>query len=157
MRAYVPSGQAMLISVLTTARPPAGTTVFSAEDKSNPADWGEPRVGRVAEAERNLTWRTSLRFMLLEEDDDIIMATIVAVVVLDLKRMLRMVEIAAGTKRRRSGDRMMMMMMVVDNTISMPMPRWLWLRCAPRYGMVFRRCDGGNATAAHCFLFWFWG
>lgn len=36
--AYVPSGQAMLISVLTTARPPEGTTVFSAEDKSNPAD-----------------------------------------------------------------------------------------------------------------------
>ena len=36
--AYVPSGQAILKSVLTTARPPAGTMVFSALDKSNPAD-----------------------------------------------------------------------------------------------------------------------
>jgi hypothetical protein len=99
----------MLISVLTTARPPDGTTVCSAEAKSNPADWGEPRVGRVAEAERNLTWRTSLRFMLLAEDDIIMATTVAVVVVLDLKRMLLMVEIAAGTKRRRSGDRMMMM------------------------------------------------
>ena len=53
IRAYVPSGQAMLKSVLTTARPPAGTMVFSADDKSNPADCGEPRVGILACSDRN--------------------------------------------------------------------------------------------------------
>ena len=50
----------MLKSVLTTALPPAGTTVFSALLKSNPAAWGEPRFGMVAVSERNFTWRTSV-------------------------------------------------------------------------------------------------
>ena len=49
----------MLKSVLTTARPPAGTTVFSALDRSNPADWGDPRVGILACSLKNLTWRNS--------------------------------------------------------------------------------------------------
>ena len=44
----------MLKSVLITARPPAGTMVFSADDKSNPADCGEPRVGILACSDRNL-------------------------------------------------------------------------------------------------------
>ena len=47
----------MLKSVLTTARPPAGTTVFSALERSNPADRGEPRVGILACSLRNFTWR----------------------------------------------------------------------------------------------------
>jgi hypothetical protein len=46
---------------LTTALPPAGTTVFSALDKSKPAAWGDPLVGMVAVSERNLTWRQSVR------------------------------------------------------------------------------------------------
>ena len=53
--AYVPSGQAILKSVFTTALPPAGTTVFSAEDRSNPAEKGEPRVGILALSDKNLT------------------------------------------------------------------------------------------------------
>ena len=48
----------MLKSVLTIARPPAGTTFCSAADRSNPADCGEPRVGILALGLRNLTWRT---------------------------------------------------------------------------------------------------
>eukprot|EP00986_Skeletonema_menzelii_P014025 scaffold8786_cov188-Skeletonema_menzelii.AAC.4 len=58
IRAYVPSGQAILKSVLTTALPPAGTTLASAADRSNPADWGDPRVGILALGPRNFTWRT---------------------------------------------------------------------------------------------------
>lgn len=55
----------MLRSVLTTARPPEGTVVLSAEDKSNPADCGEPRVGKVACSLRNLTWRQEFMLWLL--------------------------------------------------------------------------------------------
>jgi hypothetical protein len=57
--AYVPEGQAMLRSVLTMARPPLGTTVLSAAERSNPAEWGEPRDGIVARSLRNLTRRHS--------------------------------------------------------------------------------------------------
>jgi len=48
----------MLKSVLTTALPPAGTTLGSAADRSKPADCGEPRVGMTALGLRNFTCRT---------------------------------------------------------------------------------------------------
>ena len=48
----------MLKSVLTTALPPAGTTLGSAAERSKPADWGEPRVGMTALGLRNFTCRT---------------------------------------------------------------------------------------------------
>jgi len=48
----------MLKSVLTTALPPAGTTLDSAAERSKPADWGEPRVGMTALGLRNFTCRT---------------------------------------------------------------------------------------------------
>lgn len=67
IRAYVPSGQAILRSVFTTARPPLGTTVFSAEDKSNPADWGELLTGMLACFDRNFT--CSIWFGLRFEDE----------------------------------------------------------------------------------------
>ena len=63
-------------SVLTTARPPDGTIAFSAEAKSNPADWGEPRVGIFACSLRSLTWRhDSTLFIIIllwlpEEEED---------------------------------------------------------------------------------------
>ena len=50
----------MLRSVLTRARPPLGTMVLSDADRSNPAEWGEPRDGIVALSLRNLTRRQSL-------------------------------------------------------------------------------------------------
>ena len=65
--AYVPGGHATLKSVLTTALPPAGTTVFSALERSNPAESGAPRVGMVAVSERNLTCRQEDG---LSDDDD---------------------------------------------------------------------------------------
>ena len=69
-------------SVLTTARPPDGTIAFSAEAKSNPADWGEPRVGIFACSLRSLTWRhDSTLFIIIllwlpeEEEEEDNMAT----------------------------------------------------------------------------------
>ena len=49
----------MLRSVFTTALPPLGTTARSAADRSNPAEWGEPRDGIVARSLRNFTRRHS--------------------------------------------------------------------------------------------------
>ena len=57
--AYVPSGQAILKSVATTARPPEGTVVFSALDRSYPAERHVLREGMAANLLSNLTWRHS--------------------------------------------------------------------------------------------------
>lgn len=70
IRPYVPSGHAILRSVFTMAHPPLDTTVFSAEDKSNPADWGELLTGILACFDSNFT--CSISFGLRLDDDGMV-------------------------------------------------------------------------------------
>ena len=72
MRPYVPSGHAIERSVLTIPFPPALITVFSALDRSCPAEKGDPREGTMASALSFLT--SNIGTLVLEEQDIIVIA-----------------------------------------------------------------------------------
>ena len=107
-------------SVLTTALPPAGTTLASAAERSNPADRGEPRVGILAFSLRNLTW-TWRTF-----DDDILREWMGRI-----NNMLLQQQAVLWRRRRSRGGGMMKIICVLLATLvqlQLGLSMWFFVR-----------------------------